>query len=99
MTEVEQQEMRAENVRLLQQKAEADAEWHKELRATLKAQSLKLIEIEHNASDLPTIRAELREQDKRIKRLEDLATKMIAGISVALAIIAALWKLIDKLWS
>jgi len=98
MTEAEQREMKAENVRLLEQKAQADAAWHKELRDTLKAHDAKLTEIEHNTSDWPAHRAEVREIEKRVKKLEDLAMKMIAGISTAFAILAALWKLIDKLW-
>jgi hypothetical protein len=98
MTEAEQQLLKSENVRLLQQKADADAEWHKELRDTLKAHTAGILAIEHNTSDLPLLRAEQKEHDKRIKRLEDLATKMIGGVSVAIFIIAAAWKLIDKLW-
>jgi len=99
MTDTEQQEMKEENARLLREKSAADAEWHKEVRATLKAHSIELQSIVHNTSELPQLRAELRDMDKRVKRLEDLATKMIAGISVALAFIAAVWKLIDKLWT
>ena len=111
MTDTEQQEMKEENARLLREKAAADAEWHKEVRATLKAHSTELQSIVHNTSELPQLRAELRDvdkrvkrledldMDKRVKRLEDLATKMVAGISVTLAFIAAMWKLIDKLWT
>lgn len=98
MTEEEQREMKAENARFLQQKADAEAAWHKELRDTLKAHDVKLTEIEHNTSALPLIRSEIRGLEARIKIIEDFKTKAVAGISVSLAIIAALWKLIDKLW-
>lgn len=98
MTEQEQREMKAENARFLQQKADAEAAWHKELRDTLKIHSAKLVEIEHNTSELPTIRSELRGLEIRVKCIEDFKLKAVAGMSTAFALLAALWKLIDKLW-
>ena len=98
MTESEQREMKAENARFLQQKADAEAAWHKELRDTLKAHDCKLTEIEHNTSALPMIRSELRNLEVRVKSIEDFKMKAVAGISTVLALTAALWKLIDKLW-
>lgn len=98
MTEQEQREMKAENARFLQQKADAEAAWHKELRETLKAHSSKLVEIEHNTSELPTLRSELRGLEIRVKCIEDFKLKAVAGMSTAFALLAALWKLIDKLW-
>lgn len=98
MTEDEQRQMKEDNARFLQQKADAEAAWHKELRETLKAHSSKLTEIEHNTSELPQLRAEIRGLDLRIKVIEDFKLKAVATMSGAFAILAALWKLIDKLW-
>lgn len=101
MTEKEQSdmdEMKRKTAALLQEKANREEKLRDQIIEKLDCLTKEVHTIRLSTNELPQLRAELREQEKRLKCLEDLAMKMIAGISTALAIIAALWKLIDKLW-
>lgn len=99
MTDTEQQEMKEENAKLLREKADAVAQWQEEVRRTLKKHTEDLAVISHNTDELPHLRTEINGLKERVKDIEDFKLKAVAAMSTAFALLAAAWKLIDKLWS
>lgn len=101
MTEAEQQEkveMKKKMEALLQEKAEREDRLRDLIIEKLDSLTKEVHTIRLSTNELPQLRADLRELEKRIKVIEDFKLKAVASMSAAFAILAAIWKLIDHLW-
>jgi len=59
MTEEQQHELLRENAALLKEKAEAQAEWHKEIRDTLRIHGTAIARIEQNTNGYAELRVKV----------------------------------------
>lgn len=71
MTPEEEAELKRANAALLKEKADAVAQWHAEVRASLKTMTAEIAAIKMNTNELPQIRANQESHAIRIRSLED----------------------------
>lgn len=83
---------------LLKEKADADARWHQEVRETLRQQGLDIAAIKANTNNYSVLQSRNEALEIRIKAIEDFKIKAVAQMTGAFAVLAILWKLIDRIW-
>lgn len=77
-TEDESAKLKQENAALLKEKADAVAQWHDEVRLSLKTLTSEIALIKLNTNELPQLRANQESQAVRIRVLEDFRIIMVA---------------------
>lgn len=98
MTEDEIQEIKRQNIALLEEKAKAEKEWHAEVRATLAAHTVQLTSINGSITVATSLHAECELLAARVKSIEDFKLRATGWMMGAFAVITLLWKAIDKVW-
>jgi hypothetical protein len=98
MTDEEIAEMKRLNAELLQEKAEAQRQWHEEVRATLATHSAQLATINANITAAVALQPVVAAMEKRIKVVEEFKVRLTAYVMGAFGVVAVFWKLVDKLW-
>lgn len=91
--------VREEHAKLVLEKAEAEAAWHKEVRDTLRDHGLTLVSIKQNVGELTRSHSELTALEARVKTLEDFKLKAVAYWTAASTIVIAVWKALEHITS
>lgn len=94
----ELRELKRQNAALREKEAKAIQDWHEEVRKTLARLSEDMITVKANTAHINDVSAEVKALEARVKILEDFKVKLIAYMTVAGLVIAAFWKVIDKIW-
>lgn len=90
--------IRLEHAELVKEKARLEADWHQEVRTTLKSHGESLVTIKQSLGEHAQFAARLSSVEGRLSRIEEFKVKFVAIMSFAMIAIAALWKIVDKLW-